>query len=164
MEFSVFFSPCRGGLFVPPHGPLGGSVDPLRDPLTLLSPLCQTFLYSSHSTRLRPFTQKSGARSNNWANALRHDPSYRPRRLATEKDVMTSCCAYYGMCGIKQPEEDEGKPKIIKNTEINEVHGEPWSSRLSVRASSQPSPSLNGESDGYSLFFFLHPQAVSLRL
>lgn len=34
------------------------------------------------------------------------------------------------------------------------MHGEPWSSRLSVRASSQPSPSLNGESDGYSLFFF----------
>lgn len=60
------------------------------------------------------------------------------------------------MCGIKQPEEDTGKTKIIKETEINEVHGESWSSRLLVRASSQPSPSLNGESDGYSLRFFTH--------
>lgn len=60
------------------------------------------------------------------------------------------------MCGIKQPEEDAGKPKIIKETEINGLHGEAWSSRLLVRASSQPSPSLNGESDGYSLPFFTH--------
>lgn len=60
------------------------------------------------------------------------------------------------MCGIKQPEEDAGKPKIIKETEINGVHGEAWSSRLLVRASSQLSPSLNGESDGYSLPFFTH--------
>lgn len=60
------------------------------------------------------------------------------------------------MCEIKQPEEDTGKPKIIKETEINEVHGESWSSRLLVRASSQPSPSLNGESDGYLLLFFTH--------
>lgn len=57
------------------------------------------------------------------------------------------------MCGIKQPDEDTGKPNIIKETEINEVHGESWSSRLLVRASSQPSPSLNGESDGYLLPF-----------
>lgn len=54
------------------------------------------------------------------------------------------------MCGIKQPKEDTGKPE---ETEINEVHGQSWSSRLSARASSQPSPSLNGESDGYSLRF-----------
>lgn len=60
------------------------------------------------------------------------------------------------MCGIKQPGEDTGKPKIIIATEINEVHGGSWSSRLLVRASSQPSPSLNGESDGYLLRFFTH--------
>lgn len=60
------------------------------------------------------------------------------------------------MCGIKQPEEDTGKPKIIKETEISEVHGESWSSRLLARASSQLSPSLNGGSDGYSLRFFTH--------
>lgn len=36
------------------------------------------------------------------------------------------------------------------------MHGEAWSSRLLARASSPPSPSLNGGSDGYWLPFSTH--------
>lgn len=152
IKLNIFF--FWSGLFGPPRGPQGvrgsalgasdfacptvpdipvqqpeqrGSSPSLRNPehVATTEPMC--------STTIRPTDCGAWQQKKTW---------WRPLRLR-----------YYGMCGIKQPEEDAGKPKIIKETEINEVHGESWSSRLSVRASSQPSPSLNGGSDGYSLRF-----------
>lgn len=68
---------------------------------------------------------------------------------------------YYGMCEIKQPRrrtrgetKEKEKNKKTSAARISDVHGESWSCLLSAKASSQPSPSLNGGSDGYSPLFF----------
>lgn len=113
---------------------------------------------------LLPPARRPGARSNNWANALDGDPSYRLRCLATERDVMTSpsTLRIMGCAELNNPRRTGASQNKIKDRN-KRVHGEAWSSRLLARASSPPSPSLNGESDGYWLRFF-HPQASPSRL
>lgn len=66
-----------------------------------------------------------------------------------------------GCAELNNPRRTGASQNKIKDRN-KRVHGEAWSSRLLARASSPPSPSLNGESDGYWLFF--HPQASSSRL
>lgn len=58
-----------------------------------------------------------------------------------------------GCAELNNQKRTWGRQNKIKETEINEVHSDSWSSRQLARASSPPSPSLNGESDGYSLHF-----------
>lgn len=157
LVFDVTNCPPAWHSLKPPGELRGARGPPLWEPLTLPAPRCQTFLYSSAAAGaagLLPLTYRPGARSGNRANALHHDPSYRERRLATAKgrDDVLSRSRIMGCAELNNPGGGRGGETQKNKTTTSAariVHGESWSCRLSAKASSPPSPSLSGGSDGY---------------